>query len=104
MTDREQIEMEAAMTRALEQPPTVAIPQGFAARVARSLPAAPVARRPVYAGRTVASIAAVVLLVAVFVVAPHSQPSFANVAFDLEILLIAQVGGIAYWLAGKRAV
>jgi hypothetical protein len=37
-------------------------------------------------------------------VAPHSQPSFANVAFDVEILLIAQVGAIAYWLSGKRAV
>jgi hypothetical protein len=100
----EQMKLDTAMIRALEQPPAVVIPADFAARVARSLPPVAAARRPVYAGRTVASIAAVVLLVALFVVAPHSQPSFANVAFDLEILLIAQVGAIAYWLAGKRAV
>jgi hypothetical protein len=98
------MELDAAMIRALEQPPAVAIPADFAARVARSLPPVAAARRPIYAGRTVASIAVGVLLVALFVVAPHSQPSFANVAFDVEILLIAQVGAIAYWLSGKRAV
>jgi hypothetical protein len=46
--------------------------------------------------------AMVVLTVAMFALAPHAAPDFRNLAFDLELLVLAELGGIAYWLMVRR--
>jgi hypothetical protein len=100
----DELKMEAAISRALEARREVAVPLDFAARVRASLPA-PVPVRPrVGVGRTAAVVGAAVLLVVLFLLAPHAQASFGNVVFDVELLLLAQVGGIAYWLGVRREV
>ena len=44
----------------------------------------------------------VVLSIAMFALAPHTAPTFGNLAFDTELLVIAQLAGIAYWLSKRR--
>ena len=104
---------EAAITRALEHSPEPgyspessgsAIPADFAARVAASLPKQRVARPVIRAGRTVAIVAMVVLAIVLFALAPHVTPSFTSVMFYVELIVLAQLGAIAYWLAAKREV
>jgi hypothetical protein len=89
---------EAAITRALEQAPTLTIPADFAARVRASLPAPAPARSSRSLGRLHAIIAVVALLVTLGVIAPHTTPSFTNIAFDLELTLLVELAGIAAWL------
>jgi hypothetical protein len=96
---REQAVLEAAIGRALERPPHARVPEGFAARVAKSLPVG-AARRPIWsAGKAVAGVAVVVLAAALFVLAPHAGPSFSNLAFDLELMVLAELGAVAWVLA-----
>jgi hypothetical protein len=101
-------EFEAAVTRALEQPPEVAVPVDFAARVKAALPAQPKARARRFAGRslgqTAATVAAVGLVVALCVLAPHVRPSFDSVAFDMEMVLLVELAAVVAWLgtAGSR--
>lgn len=89
---------EARVLRALEQTREPAVPADFASRVAASLPPLPPARKAMRFGRTVALISIGVLALAMFVLAPHSSPSFSSVAFDLELVLLLQMAGIGYWL------
>ena len=106
-THNPQEEFEAAIVRALERTPeesTSAIPMDFAARVAASLPPQRAPRRVIHAGRTVAVVAMVVLAIVLFVLAPHVTPSFTSVMFYIELIVLAQLGAIAYWLAAKREV
>jgi ferric-dicitrate binding protein FerR (iron transport regulator) len=93
---------EAAITRALEQQPSVAIPAEFAARVRASLPAQPKVRARRSVGRIAATAAAAGLVVALWWLAPHVRPSFASMAFDMELLLLAELAGVAAWLATQR--
>jgi hypothetical protein len=90
---------EERITRALEHQPLVCVPDGFAAKVRAALPT----RRAVPARRSVANIAAftgaVVLMLALCWIAPHARPSVESLAFDLEMLLMAELVGIAVWLA-----
>jgi hypothetical protein len=105
-THNPQQEFEATMIRALErsrEPSTVAIPADFAARVAASLPKQRVARPAVYAGRVAAVIAMVVLAIVLFALAPHASSSFSSFSFDIELVVLAQLGGIACWFAMRRA-
>ena len=120
-----QEEFEAAITRALEHSPELgyspepgyipelkygsessasAIPADFAARVVASLPKQRSARPVIRAGRTVAIVAMVVLAIVLFALAPHVTPSFTSVTFYIELIVLAQLGAIAYWLAAKREV
>jgi len=43
-------------------------------------------------------IPAVALTITTFAIAPHAAPSFASLTFDVELLLLAQLGAIAYYL------
>jgi hypothetical protein len=98
MSDKQ---MEVAITRALEQQPKVAVPADFAARVRNSLPPQPRRRAERPVGRTVAMIGGLVTLAAMFAVAPHVAPNFTSVAFDLELVLLAELGGIAWWFGTR---
>ena len=100
-------EFDAAITRALEHTPESlgpAIPADFAARVAASLPKQRVARPRIHAGRKAAIVAMVVLAIVLFALAPHMTPSFTSFTFYIELIILAQLGSIAYWLAAKREV
>jgi hypothetical protein len=100
--ENSQAGFEAKLTRALERRPEPVVPMDFAARVAAALPPLPPARKPMQVGRTVGLAAAAVLGVALFALAPHATPTFQNWAFDCELVVIAQLGGIAYWLTAAR--
>jgi len=93
---------DAKLTRALERRPEPAVPADFASRVAAALPPAAPAPKPMQVGRTVGLAAAAVLGVALVALAPHASPAFNNWAFDFELVVIAQLGGIAYWLTAVR--
>ncbi len=92
--------MERELVRALERRPQVTVPADFAARVVLALPAAGGSRRTPRAGKTVAMAAAVLLAGALFVLAPHAGPSFANVGFDVELLVLAELAAVA-WVLGR---
>ena len=96
-------EFEAAITRALDHKPEVAVPADFAARVRAALPAQPKAKARRSVGREVAMVATVGLVVALCVLAPHARPSFESVAFDLEMVLVVELMGVAAWLGMRRS-
>jgi len=104
MTDKAQNEMEAAIAKAIERRREPVVPVDFAARVMQSLPAQKAARPKRHIGRVVGLVAAVVLTGGVFALAPHAVPSFTNLSFDLELMLLGELAGIAYWLAARREV
>ena len=106
MNDKTQNELEAAVTQALEfrrNPDAPEVPADFAARVMRSLPAQPTARPRVRVSRTVGIVVAAVLTIAVFALAPHATPNFTSLAFYLELTLLAELAGVAYWLGSRPA-
>jgi hypothetical protein len=94
--------LDAAIVRSLEQPPEVAIPADFAARVRAALPTQAPRRRPASAGRIAAMVATAVSIVAVFALAAHAQPSFSSIHFDIELLLIAELAVILPWLTRSQ--
>ncbi len=92
--------LEQSIALVLEQAPPVAIPAGFAAKVAAHAAAQPQrkpARQARY-GRTVVVIAASLLLVALFALAPFAASSPTSAGFMAEMVVLAQLGGLAYWL------
>ena len=93
---------DAVVTRAIERRPEVTVPMNFAARVAAALPPAMPRRQPMQVGRTVALVSAGALAIAMFALAPHAAPTFASLAFDFELVVIAQLAGIGYWLTVRR--
>ncbi len=95
---------EARLTRALEQQPEVTVPTEFAARVRAALPQqTPLrARRVVRVSRTSAVVSGVVLLAAMCWLAPHSRASFSSAAFDMELVLLAELAGVAAWMGMWR--
>ena len=97
MSEQERMD-EAAMTRALERQPEVRIPVDFAAKVRAALPAQPKVRAQRSVGQRVAAVAAAGLVLALCWLAPHARPSFASVAFDLEMVLVVELAGVAAWL------
>ena len=101
MSDEQWID--AAITRALERQPEVAVPVDFAAKVRAALPAQSKVRERRSVGRIAAGAAAVGLLLALCWLAPHARPSFASVAFDLEMVLVVELAGVAAWLGMRRS-
>jgi len=101
MSDEQWID--AAITRALERQPEVAVPVDFAAKVRAALPAQPKVRERRSVGRIAAGAAAGGLLLALCWLAPHARPSFASVAFDLEMVLVVELAGVAAWLGMRRS-
>jgi hypothetical protein len=97
-----ELNFEAAVTRALEQAPVVAVPEGFAARVRAALPEPPKARVRRDVRMAAAAWAVAGLLVALCVLAPHARPSFESVAFDMEMLLLVELAGVGAWMAGRH--
>jgi hypothetical protein len=100
--ENSQAGFDAKLVRALERRPEPMVPADFASRVAAALPPAAPARKPMQVGRIVGLTAAAVLGVALVALAPHAAPTFASWAFDFELVVIAQLGGIAYWLTAVR--
>ncbi len=93
-----------AVEHALEQSPVLHIPADFAARVAAQAVTQPGLQRvpgsayPASFGPRLAVASGLLLTGALFALAPHATPSFANLRFDLELLLLTEVGGIGFLL------
>jgi hypothetical protein len=107
MTNTPQPDFEAAITRALELRPEPVIPADFAARVMHSLPAQTPARTRSHIGRlrlgrTAGLIGGAILTTGLFALAPHTTASFSSLTFDLELLLLAELGALGYWLTVRR--
>ncbi len=92
-----------AAAETLERRPEIAVPEGFAARVAHAVPAKKLSRaatRPVF-GRT-AGYLAVVVMTAVLVVLTRMHPEALEAGrgflFLLEVLLLAQLLAVGLWL------
>ena len=95
---------DAALTTALERAPKSAVPHDFAARVRAALPPQSAPRRSERTTRVAALAAAIVLTIALFLIAPHTSPSFASLNFDIELLVLAQLLAIACWLAARQGL
>lgn len=99
---------ESTVLQALEAAPLISIPANFAERVAQlalhqqGFPGYLFPHQAAKRGGVtpfVACISASLLLVALFVFAPHLKPSFLDLRFDLELMLLAELGGVGYLLA-----
>jgi ferric-dicitrate binding protein FerR (iron transport regulator) len=101
-TPEQSPELHAAITHALEAHPAVRIPPDFAARLRASLPPPAPARRSRSSATRVGIVAAALLLVAAFCLAPHAAPNLNSVAFDLELAVIAELACVTAWLASVR--
>ena len=99
---QDDLALETAITRALERAPEVMVPRDFAARVRASLPAQPKVRARRSVGRIAGTAAVAGLIVGLCWLAPHARPSFESVAFDMEMLMLAELAGVAAWLAMRR--
>jgi len=51
----------------------------------------------------VGMVATVGLVLALGWLAPHARPSFGSVAFDLEMVLVVELMGVAAWLGTRRS-
>ena len=97
MTNNSQPHFEAAITQTLELRRDPVIPAGFTARVMQSLPAQKPIRTRSQVGRTVGLVAAAILMAGMFALAPHATPNFTSLTFDVELLLLAELGALSYW-------
>jgi hypothetical protein len=98
-------QLEALIMQVLERRPAVNVPEDFAARVAARVPAVNAGRaarlRPSVA-RTAATLATVLLVVALFALAPHVRMNGLSLSFGIEMLLLAELAGIGYGLMRMR--
>lgn len=96
--------LETAITRALEAKAAIAAPEGFAARVRASLPTRATRRSRWSLSQAAGVASAAVLLIGLCWLAQRARPSFANGPFDLELLLIVELAGVAAWLGAQWEV
>jgi hypothetical protein len=95
---------ELSIVRALDVKPEVSVPDGFAARVARQLPArSRVAVTPAHYGWIAMRIGIALLLVALVAVAMRFA-SHSAVGIALEWILCGEVVGLSLWLGGWKGV
>jgi hypothetical protein len=94
---------EARVTRALEAQPSVVVPVDFAVRVRQALPVRQKRGAVVSVGRIAAVVGSIALAMALFALAPHARPEFTNLAFDMELVVLLELAGIAYWFVGREA-
>ncbi len=101
--DERQIDLDRDLTAALEHQPDIRIPTDFAARVAAQAAAQPLpkARHSTSYGQAFTIAAAALLLFAMFLVAPWTQPAFSSIAFDVELAMLAQLVLIGWWVAAR---
>lgn len=87
---------EQAIEQALAQPPTLVIPPGFAARVARLAVQQPIHARASWLGwgPRLALASGALITLGMFFLAPHSVPSLADFRFDAELVLLTELGGL----------
>jgi len=102
MDSQQTNDFETRLIAALEHRPEPAIPADFALRLAAQLPPVKPARRRIPAAQTISILAAIVCVLALAWLAPHAAPSFTSLAFDLELLLFAQLAFIAHWFTTRR--
>jgi hypothetical protein len=92
---------DARITAALEHKPEPQIPVDFAAKVAALASAQPLRRRrstPRF-GSLFALLTVPLAAIALFVLAPHTAPSLHSVGFDAELVLLAELGFIGWWIS-----
>ena len=82
--------------------------QEFAAKVAQSLPGGVPTRAGMVlkagsVGKRLAVVAMVLLAASLFVLAPHAATSFSSPAFDLELMVLAELGAVAWMLARMQS-
>jgi len=94
-------DLESRITTAIEQKPEVQIPADFAARVAALSVAQPPQRRRYkpHFGRMIALFSAPLAALALFALAPHTAPNVKSLTFDTEVVLLAELAFIGWWIA-----
>lgn len=98
--DRTPVDVESRIDRAIERKPDVQIPADFAAKVAARAVAQPLRRRrykPQF-GPMIALLSAPLAAVALFVLAPHASPNLKSLSFDAEVVLLAELAFIGWWI------
>ena len=85
---------------ALERKPDVAIPADFAQRVVSRAGALPQSRasKAIPYARFTALIVAAIVAVVLFALAPSMAADFRDRRFDLEMLVLLQLGVLAWWM------
>ncbi len=88
--------VDAAIARALGRKPAIAVPDSFASQVTqRAFAQAPTRRLQwIGWGPRLALGSAAVLTAGMFALAPRASPSLSSVAFDGELLLLAELSGL----------
>ncbi len=101
VTDAGSAQVEALWLQVLGERPAPAIPDGFAARVTAAALRQPLPRPSVWQGFGVriALVSGVALTVGMFAFAPHAAPSFRSLNFDVQLLLLGELGAVAYVVA-----
>jgi hypothetical protein len=91
---------ESRLTAALEHKPEVHIPLDFASQVTALAVTQPLRRRR-YAprfGRAVALFSVPLASLALFALAPHASPNLKSLSFDTEVVLLAELALIGWWI------
>ncbi len=94
--------IESRIDEALEYKPEVQVPADFAARIAARAVAQPLRRRrykPQF-GPMIALLSAPLAALALFALAPHSAPNLKSLSFDAEVVLLAELAFIGWWITG----
>lgn len=88
--------IDEAVLRVLSRQPDIVIPEDFASRVSRHVLRHPLPPRNRWAGwgPKLAIASAGLLTAAMFALAPHAAPSLTNLAFDGELVLLAELSGL----------
>jgi len=98
--DSASADMESRIDRAIEHKPDVQIPVDFAAKIAARAITQPLRRRrykPQF-GPTIALLSAPLAALALFVLAPHAAPNLKSLGFDAEVILLAELAFIGWWI------
>lgn len=93
-------DMESRIDRAIERKPELQIPSDFATKVAARAVAQPLRRRrykPQF-GPMIALLSAPLAALALFALAPHSAPNLKSLSFDAEVVLLAELAIIGWWV------
>lgn len=98
---RTSADMESRIDRAIEHKPEIQIPADFAAKVASRAVSQPVRRRryKLQFGPMIALLSAPLAAVALFALAPHAAPNLKSLSFDAEVVLLAELAFIGWWIA-----
>ena len=97
---RSSADIESRIDHAIEHKPDVQISADFAAKVAARALAQPVPRRrykPQF-GPMIALLSAPLAALALFALAPHASPNLKSLSFDAEVVLLAELAFIGWWL------